>query len=60
MNTAISIAEAPDDPVHKLAVVEVGFPDKTTGVVSFTTRLGLAFAWLAMWAKTSKLRRSAP
>ena len=44
MNTAISIAEAPDDPVHKLAVVEVGFPDKTTGVVYNTIRFSFRMA----------------
>ena len=44
MDTKISITEAPDDPVHKLAVVEIGFPDKATGVVYNTVKFSFRMA----------------
>ena len=44
MDTMISIEDAPDDPVHKLAVVEVGFPDKTSGVVYNTIKFSFRMA----------------
>jgi hypothetical protein len=44
MDTKISITNAQDDPAHKLAVVEVAFPDNATGVVYNTIKFSFRMA----------------